>query len=270
MRSQTPARHHLPIGFLFFRDKFAAIHTQLLPLQLKMMSRYTTRMRRSTKARYFMTIKLHRATKAKAERGMSQNEIHVPVSGVAGSGGVKGCLTRGATYRNTGAGAGAGGRRTLYRNQRHSVAGKRTPPESKQRWRDEHNCVEDEKTQSELGYLSPLVSSPPPLPPLLSSAPMADCLTSPRLFPLVAAAAHAQLLLLDVACQSWLTVCLLNVNKVGVRFAFVGQQDKNTRELFADEEPDLFLLSYIVGISLNGIKRAYMFSPETTSKKNLS
>lgn len=63
----------------------------------------------------------------------------------------------GATYRNAGAGAGAGGRRTLYRNQRHSVAGKRTPPESKQRWRDEHSCVEDEKTQSELGCLSPLV-----------------------------------------------------------------------------------------------------------------
>lgn len=150
-----------PNGFSFyFGVKCAAILTQLPPLQLKMMSGYTTRMRTSTKARYFMTIKLHRATKAKTEPGMSQNEIHVPVSGGAGSGGVKGCLMKGATYRNAGAGAGAGGRRTLYRNQRHSVAGKRTPPESKQRWRDEHNCVEDEKTQSELGCLSPLVLLP--------------------------------------------------------------------------------------------------------------
>lgn len=146
--------------FFLFRVKCAAIHTQLLPLQLKMMSGYTTRMRTSTKARYFMTIKLHRATKAKTEPGMSSNEIHVPVSGGAGSGGVKGCLMKGATYRNAGAGAGAGGRRTLYRNQRHSVAGKRTPPESKQRWRDEHNCVEDEETQSELGCLSLLVLLP--------------------------------------------------------------------------------------------------------------
>lgn len=119
-----------------------------------MMSGYTARMRTSTKARYFMTIKLHRATKAKTETWASQNKILAPMSAGAGGGGVEGCLIKGATYRNAGAGAGAGGRRTLYRNQRHSVAGKRTPPSSKQRWRDEHNCVEEEKTQSELDCLS--------------------------------------------------------------------------------------------------------------------
>lgn len=150
-----------PNGISFYLESnVLQFNTQLLPLQLKMMSGYTTRMRTSTKTRYFLTIKLHRATKAKTEPGMSSNEIHAPVSGGAGSGGVKGCLMKGATYRNAGAGAGAGGRRTLYRNQRHSVAGKRTPPESKQRWRDEHNCVEDEETQSELGCLSPLVLLP--------------------------------------------------------------------------------------------------------------
>lgn len=50
--------------FCFFRAKFAATHTQLLPYQLKMMSDYNARMRTSTKARYFMTIKLHGATEA--------------------------------------------------------------------------------------------------------------------------------------------------------------------------------------------------------------
>lgn len=46
---------------------------------------------------------------------------------------------------------------------------------------------------------------------LPSSAPMADYLTTPRLFPLVATPAHAQL---PMACQSRLTVCVLDINEV--------------------------------------------------------
>lgn len=41
-----------------------------------------------------MTIKLHGATEAKTQARTSQNEIHAPVSGGAGSGGVKECLIK--------------------------------------------------------------------------------------------------------------------------------------------------------------------------------
>lgn len=67
-------------------------------------------------------------------------------------------FNKGGSYRNAGAGTGAGGRWTLYRNQRHSATGKRTP-ERKQQGRDEHNCFERAKTQPNPGCLSSPFSS---------------------------------------------------------------------------------------------------------------
>lgn len=101
------------------------------------------------------------------------------------------------SYRNAGTGAGAGGRWTLYRNQRHSATRKRTP-ERKRQWRDQHSCSRGENPHLNPGYFpSPVF--------LLSSVPMAHCLTTPRLFPLVATIAHAQT---PAACHPWLTLCV--------------------------------------------------------------
>ena len=124
----------------------------------------------------------------------------VEAAAVGGGGG--GGFNKGGSYRNAGAGAGAGGRWTLHGYQRHSATGKRTPERKRPR-RDEHNCSEWEKTQLNPGCWSSLGFPP-------SSSLIVDCLTTPRLFPLSAPSAHAQL---PLACQSWLTICVLDVNK---------------------------------------------------------
>ena len=80
-------------------------------------------------------------------------------------------LNKRGSYRNAGTGAGAGGRWTLYRNQRHSATRKRTP-ERKRQCRDQHSCSRGDNPYLNRGYFSSLVF-------LLSSVPMAQFDYSP-------------------------------------------------------------------------------------------
>lgn len=164
-----------------------------------------SRMRTGTKARHFMTGTIrHTDNETQALSSFHGREASGLVMGEGtvecGEGG--GFNNKGGSYRNAGAGAGAGGRWTLHGNQRHSATGKRTP-ESKRQRRHEHNCSEAEKTQLNRDCWSSLVFP-------LSFSVIVDCLTTPRLFPLSVSCAHAQL---PIACQSWLTICVLDINK---------------------------------------------------------
>lgn len=127
------------------------------------MSGHISRMRRPVKARHFMIVGSRRGGKKTAETEPAncvRRQIRLrlfAVAAVAARGSIEG-----DSHRNAGAGGGAGGRRTLHGNQRHSATGKRTP-EMKRRRRDEHNGFEMEKAQPKPRCWSNLVALAPSL-----------------------------------------------------------------------------------------------------------
>lgn len=152
------------------------------------MSGCISRMRRSTKTLYDSRQPTERQRKWSRKL---LSTVKTSVFGGDDGGSRGGRFNKGDSYRDAGAGAGAGGRWTLHGNQRHSATGKR---------RDEHNWFKGEKPQLNKGCFA---SSRSPS----SFSLTGDCLTTPRLFPQSAPPAHAQL---AWVCQSRLTVCVLD------------------------------------------------------------